>query len=129
MELDFHFSDFAFQLGRSEVFMTMFKTKMVGAEEGRVEIHGFSLDIVKGMLEFIYTDKIDIIPKSAWEYLIIGHTYQLDGLKKDAESVIIPCIDSNNSLVICFQGYKYSELLSKTAINYNGLAGMPSSYV
>jgi len=79
--------------------MAMFQTEMVEAKNGRVEIHGFSVDAVKGMLEFIYTGKTDIPLESAEEYKIIGDMYQLEGLKSDADKVLAANMKYESSFI------------------------------
>jgi len=61
---------------------------MTECKENRVEISDFSAPVVKGMLEYIYTDKTVILPEFGEEWLRIADMYELIGLKMRAETTI-----------------------------------------
>jgi len=73
---------------RSTVFRAMFSTSMLEAKENTVEINDFEEDVVKSMLEYIYTGETSDLSERAAELMQIAEKYDLDGLKRDCEHAI-----------------------------------------
>jgi len=51
----------------------------------------------QGFLEFIYTDKTEILPEYTEDWLRIADMYQLDGLKSDAGAAILKTLTVENA--------------------------------
>ncbi|ODM86868.1 Speckle-type POZ protein, partial [Orchesella cincta] len=68
---------------RSPVFAAMFNSDMVESRSNFVQIEDFEDDVVKGMLEHLYTGKTDSMDELAPELLRIAEKYDLGGLKAD----------------------------------------------
>jgi len=71
---------------------------MIESKENRVEIKDFPGPIVRGMLEYIYSNYTEISPDDALEYLRIGDMYHLEGLKEDAIQCILGSLTEINAV-------------------------------
>ncbi|ODN02519.1 Speckle-type POZ protein-like B [Orchesella cincta] len=70
---------------RSPVFAAMLSTNMLEKEQNSVKILDFEDDVVRGMLEHIYTGQTDLINVRPSELLQIADKYDLPFLKEDCE--------------------------------------------
>jgi hypothetical protein len=61
---------------------------MIEAKENTVDINDFDADVVKAMLEYIYTGETDDLCEKAAELMQIAEKYDLGGLKEDCEHAI-----------------------------------------
>ena len=66
----------------------MFSTEMIEAKENTVDINDFDADVVKAMLEYIYTGETDDLNGKAPDLMQIAEKYDLPGLKEDCEHAI-----------------------------------------
>ena len=66
----------------------MFSSGMLESTQNVVRIDDYSDDIVKGMLDYIYTGETDSLPENGPELFRIADQYQLLGLKDDCERAI-----------------------------------------
>jgi len=85
-----------FCLVRSSVFRAMFEAELSETKQSSLDLSSFSESVVKGLLEFIYTDKTVTDPQYAEEWLRISDMYNLDDLKFDAGCDIGQKLDSEN---------------------------------
>ena len=86
---------------RSPVFRAMFKAEMTEKKRGKVEIQGFSSDVIQNMLHFIYTgmlSKPDLDEAEAEDLLGAEDQYQLDLLKRVCENKLCELLNVDNCL-------------------------------
>jgi len=86
----------------------MFSNACSESQENRVDLSVFPEAVVKGFLEFIYTDKTEVLPEYAEDWLRIADMYQLDGLKTDAGAAIIKTLTVENALEVFRLAHTYS---------------------
>jgi len=94
------------------VFRAMFETQMIEYFGNQVRIEGFSEPVVRGMLEFIYTDSTKISLEYAEEWLRIADMYELKKLKTLVESVLIANLDVKNAI----DAFRWSVLYKTTKL-------------
>jgi len=78
----------------------MFSNACSESQENQVDLSVFPEAVVKGFLEFIYTDKTEILPEYAADWLRIADMYGLDGLKTDAGAAIIKTLTVENAVEV-----------------------------
>uniref|UniRef100_A0A0N5BE46 BTB domain-containing protein n=1 Tax=Strongyloides papillosus TaxID=174720 RepID=A0A0N5BE46_STREA len=83
-------------INRSPVFCTMFKHELKESITGIIEIVDFDVDVVKEMLDYIYTDEAPNIKEMATDVLAIADKYELDGLKSMAKNCLFWNLIQNN---------------------------------
>ena len=86
---------------RSPVFRAMFKADMTEKKRGKVEIQGFSYEVLKNMLHFIYTGSLsttDLDETELADLLGAADQYQLDLLKKVCENKLCGIMNVDNCL-------------------------------
>ena len=110
-----YLSRFAFSV-RSPVFSRMFSSGMLESTQNVVKIDDFSDDIVKGMLDYIYTGQTGSLPENASELLRIADKYQLLGLKEDCERVIEKNLTIENAAEILALAHIHSANKLKTRV-------------
>ena len=66
----------------SKFFETMFETSMKEKYENEVEVDGFDGDIVKILIDFIYTGAISIDTTNVMDVLSASDCLQLDAVKE-----------------------------------------------
>uniref|UniRef100_A0A0K0FNX4 Speckle-type POZ protein-like (inferred by orthology to a human protein) n=1 Tax=Strongyloides venezuelensis TaxID=75913 RepID=A0A0K0FNX4_STRVS len=66
---------------RSSVFSDIFKNTLEKSQTSTIEIEGFSVEVVKEMLKYIYKDEVSNISNIASDVLAIADKYKLDRLK------------------------------------------------
>jgi len=93
----------------------MFSHECSESKENRVDFSTFPEAVVQGFLEFIYTDKTEILPEYTVELLRIADMYQVDGLKTDAGIEISKALTVENAIQAFCLAYRYSaeDLKSK----------------
>lgn len=89
-------SNFLF-LVSSPVFEAMFKTDMEEKKTNRVEIVGYSVTVLKAMLEHIYKGKTDDLEEYSMELLEIAEKYDLVDLKTDCEIAVANSLTVSNA--------------------------------
>ncbi|CAL8116395.1 unnamed protein product [Orchesella dallaii] len=85
---------------RSSVFAAMFDANMIERETATVQIVDFDDEVVKGMLEHLYTGETTVIDNRAQELLQIAEKYNLDGLKEDCEYAVGDKLSKGNAAEI-----------------------------
>ena len=86
---------------RSPVFRAMFKADMTEKKKGKVEIQGFSSDVIQNMLHFIYTGLLsttELDETEAADLLGAADQYQLDLLKRVCENKLCEILNVDNCL-------------------------------
>ena len=86
---------------RSPVFRAMFKADMTEKKKGKVEIQGFSFDVIQNMLHFVYTGMLsttELAESEAVDLLGAADQYQLDLLKRLCENKLCEILDVDNCL-------------------------------
>ena len=106
----------------------MFKADMTEKKKGKVEIHGFSSDVIQNMLHFMYTgllltpqlDETDLL-----DLLGAADQYQLELLKRACENKLCEVLNVGNCLRLLaiadmYQAYRLKtmamELVTKNSI-------------
>jgi len=89
------------------------------SRDNRVDLSVFSPTLVKGMLEYIYTDKTDLTDADPGEWLRIADMYELAGLKSDAACVISESLSVQNAAEAFQLSSLYNlEVLKTTVIEF-----------
>ena len=86
---------------RSPVFRAMFKSDMAEKKKGKVEIQGFSSDVIQKMLHFMYTGTLstyDLDEMETADILGAADQYQIDLLKRVCENKLCEILDVDNCL-------------------------------
>uniref|UniRef100_A0A0K0EWF0 Speckle-type POZ protein-like (inferred by orthology to a human protein) n=1 Tax=Strongyloides venezuelensis TaxID=75913 RepID=A0A0K0EWF0_STRVS len=92
---------------RSPVFGAMLKDELKECQMDMIEIVDFKADVVKEMLDYIYTDEAPNLKEMAFEVLTIADRYRLDGLESMATEHLW------NKLEKYFVGIFYSGIFLK----------------
>ncbi|XP_015112376.1 protein roadkill [Diachasma alloeum] len=98
---------------RSPVFDAMFKQSM--EDESLVQIDDLRADVVKGMLQFIYTDEAPDLENMVEEYLGAAEKFQLGGLKGKCGEVILERVNDETAagFLVVADHFKAEELKAK----------------
>jgi len=86
---------------RSPVFRAMFKADMTEKKKGKVDIQGFSSDVIQNMLHFMYTGSLsttELDEAEATDLLGAADQYQLDLLKRVCENKLSEILNVDNCL-------------------------------
>ncbi|CAL8111615.1 unnamed protein product [Orchesella dallaii] len=88
--------------GRSSVFAAMLNNNenMLEMATATVTITDFDQEVVKGMLDYLYTGQADCMEERALELLQIAEKYELTGLKGHCEYVISENLKFENVVMI-----------------------------
>ena len=81
---------------RSDVFAAMFIHETKESAENKVKIDDLNLKVVKEMLRYMYTHKINEIEKIVEELLAVADKYMLNELKSICESNLIESLSNSN---------------------------------
>ncbi|ODM61475.1 Speckle-type POZ protein, partial [Orchesella cincta] len=104
-------------------FAAMFNSGMLENRSNFVEIADFEDDVVKGMLEHLYTGKTDCMDELAPELLRIAEKYDLGGLKADCVYELGDKLNLENAgeLLVLAQTHNAPDLKARTMdfINLN----------
>ncbi|CAL8120782.1 unnamed protein product [Orchesella dallaii] len=87
-------------IARSTVFAAMFDVDMREKEMNSLEISDFDWEVVKGMLEHLYSGQTEAMVERAPELLEIAEKYNLPSLKEDCEYSISENLKMQNAAVI-----------------------------
>jgi len=97
----------------------MFSLDCKENQENLVHLQDFDSDIVKEMLHFIYTDKVDNLDELAYDLLIAADKYNLEKLKKICAKHLITTITSDNTGdVLAVADIANCERLKQKTIEY-----------
>uniref|UniRef100_A0A0N5BT33 Speckle-type POZ protein (inferred by orthology to a human protein) n=1 Tax=Strongyloides papillosus TaxID=174720 RepID=A0A0N5BT33_STREA len=83
-------------VSRSQVFDSMLTDKQSESNPNIIEINGFRLEVVKEMINYLYSGKSPNIDKMACEMLEIGEKYNLKRLKLMAEESLLYSMSVEN---------------------------------
>jgi len=82
---------------RCEFFMNLFKSGMRESDEMEVKITDFRYPIFLALIEYIYTDLVDVTPEVAIELFVVADMYMLTRLKLLCEMVVQQGINIPNA--------------------------------
>jgi len=85
---------------RSSVFSAMFNANMKEKEMKTVRINDFDEEVVKAMLDYVYTGKTDAMQERGPELLEIAEKYLIAGLKEECEYVVADNLKMQNAAAI-----------------------------
>jgi BTB/POZ domain len=89
----------------------MFSLESTGSE---IQIEGFETEIVKGMLEYIYTGETESLKTRAMDLLRIAHKYDLGGLKEDCEKTLVGGLNVQNAAETLILAHLHDSINLKT---------------
>ncbi|CAL8116511.1 unnamed protein product [Orchesella dallaii] len=108
---------------RSSVFAAMFNANMIERETATVNITDFDSEVVKGMLEYLYTGETAVMASRAQELLQIAEKYNLEELKEDCEYAIGNSLTKDNVAGVLVLAHNHNAPVLKsqdiTFINWN----------
>lgn len=84
-------------VARSTVFRAMLTTPMLESVQNTIEIPDFEEDVVKAMLDYIYTGETEDLNEKAADLMQISEKYDLNGLKEDCEHAIASNLSVENA--------------------------------
>lgn len=97
----------------------MFSVNMVEKEFNTVEITDFDDEVVKGMLEYIYTGETELMSERAPDLLQAAEKYDLGGLKEDCEYAMAENLHVENAAEILVLAHLHNaNLLKPRVIDY-----------
>ena len=82
---------------RSPYFVKMLNSGMKESATREVKIDA-SYEAVLAMLQFLYTDELDVPPLVAVELLVLADMYFMTSLKTKAERLVLSSVDTNTAL-------------------------------
>lgn len=85
---------------RSPVFATMFENNMIESTGNIVEISDIEPEVVKELLRFIYTERVECLDVLGLELFVAADKYALEDLKFKCEDVLCNSIDAENAVVL-----------------------------
>jgi len=106
---------------RSNMWKTMFNNNMLESLENCTTIRDFKPEIVKLLLHYIYTGRLDIkdVKANAKVLLHVADKYQLKGLTKLCEDQLVTAIDNDTVLDMVMTADLYhADVLKKAAIKW-----------
>lgn len=106
-------------VARSSVFAAMFSTNMLEKEMNSVEIPDFDDDVVKAMLEYLYTGETELLAERPTDLLQVAEKYDLPGLKEDCEYTIADNLNIDNAAEVLVMAHIYNaNVLKPRVIDY-----------
>ena len=84
--------------GRSPVFNSLLKSDMQEKTSGAVKIEDFKIDVVRAMVNYIYTARIEDTFDDIVNLMKIGHKYLINTLVEDCSKMLIKSITVSNVL-------------------------------
>lgn len=97
----------------------MFNTNMMEKEFNTVEIAEFDDEVVRGMLEYIYTGESDIMVERAPDLLQVAEKYDLPQLKEDCEFYMADNLNVENAAEVLVMAHMYNAThLKPRVIDY-----------
>lgn len=98
---------------RSSVFAAMLETNMKEKEQSVVQISDFDGDVVRGMLQYLYTGETPLVSQRGPDLLRIADKYDLLGLKEDCEHAICDNLSVDNAAEMLSVAHMYNATLLK----------------
>jgi len=83
---------------RSEYFVAMFEHDLKENQTGEVEIVDFDLETVKAVVHHIYTGEVKFSKDNAEKMIRAADKYQMGGLKKKLEDILIKAVRMENAI-------------------------------
>ncbi|KAI6231689.1 BTB/POZ domain protein [Aphelenchoides besseyi] len=108
---------------RSPVFKAMFTCGLSESQGGRVTIEDFSPEVIKHLLEYIYTGRMGgRIEEIGLDLLEAGNKYCIEGVKNLAQESLVQSINMENVCERLIHADMYeAELLKQQCISYVAL--------
>ena len=106
---------------RSDVFRTMFDSHMQEANSNSITISNFSVDVVREMLYFLYTDTchVELLPDLSHTLLGIACKYHIEGLKQICEHYLCSILTVSNAVELLELSDMYeAKVLKMKALKY-----------
>uniref|UniRef100_A0A0K0FI13 Speckle-type POZ protein (inferred by orthology to a human protein) n=1 Tax=Strongyloides venezuelensis TaxID=75913 RepID=A0A0K0FI13_STRVS len=104
---------------RSEVFRLTLENKLTEHELNIIEMNEFRLEVVKEMLNFLYTGRSHKIDKLAIEMLEIAGKYKIEGLKTIAAESLLNSLNLENVCEYLEKSEIYSaEILKEFCLRF-----------
>jgi len=104
---------------RSQVFHAMFNSDMVENKSGSVTVEDFHPNVLKEMLQYIYTGCTLAIDKYGRELLAVAEKYQLLKLKTCCEEYLSGTLDVENCIDLLLLGdLNQAKTLKETALEF-----------
>lgn len=97
---------------RSSVFQTMLRNDMVERNTGVIEIDDFDLHIVKNMVDYVYSGKIDahLSEDDLKALLRIGDKYEIQSLVVLCRKKLVESISANNAVDLGVYASTFSDV-------------------
>ncbi|CAL8116487.1 unnamed protein product [Orchesella dallaii] len=103
----------------SSVFAAMFNANMMEREMATVKIDDYDKEVVKGMLDHLYTGETTVMANRAQKLLQIAEKYNLEGLKEDCEYSIAHKLNKDNVAEILALAHTHNApILKSHAISF-----------
>ncbi|XP_046356512.2 kelch-like protein 12 [Haliotis rufescens] len=84
----------------SDYFCAMFTNEMSEKDKSMIELHEISSDVMRELLDFVYTETVDVSVENVQELLPAACLLQLNGVKEACCSFLENQLDSSNCLGI-----------------------------
>ena len=85
---------------RSPVFRAMFQSKMMESVKGEINIEDADKDVLKEMLRYIYSVKVEEKFEKFKELLVLADKYQVEDLIKYCGTKVVESLNTDNVLQI-----------------------------
>ena len=99
-------------ISRSEVFRAMLTTGMRESLQASIELPDMDQAILLLLMEFIYTDTVEISAECAIPLFVVADKYRVERLQRMCESFILKSLDVDN---VC-QIFETSDALNATQL-------------
>lgn len=97
----------------------MLQANMAETLNSKVDIIDFQAEVVKGMLEYLYTGETESMPQRAPDLLRIADKYDLPDLKKDCEETICDNLTVENAAEMLNLAHLHqAQILKKCVLDF-----------
>ena len=97
---------------RSSVFRAMFQSKMMESVKGEIRIDDADKDVLKEMLRYIYSTKVEEKFDKFGELLVLANKYEVKDLIKYCGTKILESLSTDNAFEIGTFAHVPSKFLS-----------------
>ena len=94
---------------RSPVLKAMLESDTVEKRLGVITMENVSMDVLRQMVNYIYTAKIDTNFQQIKELLVLANQYLIEGLVEDCGSLIIESVNKSNALELGLFGEEHNS--------------------
>ncbi|OXU31357.1 hypothetical protein TSAR_014930 [Trichomalopsis sarcophagae] len=105
---------------RSRYFENIFQT--AGSCHDRLEIDGVEVQVMREVLRFVYTGKIEQLPKLSRDLLVYAEKYEMEGLREICERALIDHLaldlDNVGDMLALVDKCRKAENLKKVVIDF-----------